>query len=174
MKINSARRLTSVILLLSMTLAGSIAFTNDANIPDVPLNGALDLTYVGHLEKTDDDGLLLEWEGSIGGDFAGKIKWWFIDPSPVITSTYKGGKVDYYKAKWEIWVGGKLVLTGKSAGKTVTPDQSDGLWDGHGIVTEAYGTFAGLKGHKVYETGAVIYGSNPPISFTCTGMFQIY
>jgi hypothetical protein len=151
-----------------------MAFADDTRIPDVPLIGALDVAYVGHLEKTNDDGMLLEWEGSIGGDFAGKIKWWFFNPTPVAASTYRGGKVDYYKARWEIWVGGKLVLAGKSAGKTVTLDQSDGMWDGYGIVTEAYGTFAGFKDHKVYETGAVIYGSNPPISFTCTGMFQIY
>ena len=138
------------------------------------LNGALDLTYVGHLEKTDDDGRLLVWEGSIGGDFAGKINWWFIDPSPIASDTYKGGSVNYYEARWEIWVGEELVLAGESAGKTVTPDQSDGMWDGHGVVTEAYGKFARLKGHKVYETGPVIYGSNPPISLTGTGMFQIY
>jgi hypothetical protein len=174
MKINSAWGLTTVILLLSVTLAGSMAFAEDANLPDLPLNGALDLTYIGHLEKTDDDGMLLEWEGSIGGDFAGKIRWWFFEPSPVVTSTYKGGKVDYYKARWEIWVDGKLALSGRSAGKTVTPNQSDGIWDGHGIVTEAYGAFAGVKGHKIYETGIVFFGSNPPISFTCTGMFQIY
>jgi hypothetical protein len=174
MKIKSARGLTTVILLLSVILAGPMAFANDANVPDVPLTGALDLTYVGHLEKTDGEGRLLVWEGSIGGDFAGKIKWWFIDPSPVASGTYKGGTVDYYEARWEIWVGEKLVLAGKSAGKTVTPDQSDGMWDGHGVVTEAYGTFEQLKGHKVYETGPVIYGSNPPNSLTGTGMFQIY
>ena len=39
----------------------------------VLLNGALDLTYAGHLEKTDDEGRLLVWEGRVGGDFAGSI-----------------------------------------------------------------------------------------------------
>jgi hypothetical protein len=174
MKITSAWGLTTVMLLLSTTLTGPMAFAEATDIPDVPLTGALDLTYVGHLEKTDDDGMPLEWEGSIGGDFAGKIKWWFFEPTPAAASTYKGGKADYYKARWEIMVDGKLVLAGKTAGKTITPDQSDGIWDGHGTVTEAHGTFAGLKGHKVSETGIVFFGSNPPISFTCTGMFQIY
>jgi len=94
-------------------------------------------------------------------------------PLACASTTYKGGKVDYYKARWEIWVDEKLVLAGESAGKTVTPDQSDGMWDGHGVVTEANGKFARLKGRKVYETGPVIYGSNPPVSLTGTGMFQI-
>ena len=174
MKIKSARKLTPVMLVLSMTLAGAIAFADDADVSGALLAGALDLTYVGHLEKTDDDGRLLVWEGSIAGDFAGTIKWWFVNPSPVASAEYMGGKVDYYEARWEIWVGKKLVLAGKSAGKTVTPDQSDGMWDGHGVVTEAYGKFARFERHKVYETGPVIYGSNPPISLTGTGMFQIY
>jgi len=174
MKINSARELTLLMLVLSMTLAGAMAFADDVNVSGARLAGALDLTYVGHLEKTDDEGRLLVWEGSIQGDFAGKIKWWFVDPSPVASTTYMGGKVDYYEAQWEIWVGEKLVLAGESGGKTVNPDQSDGMWDGHGVVTEAYGKFARFMGQKVYETGPVILGSNPPISLTGTGMFQIY
>ena len=49
MKIKSARGLTTVLFLLSVILAGPMAFANDTNVPDVPLTGALDLTYVGHL-----------------------------------------------------------------------------------------------------------------------------
>ena len=138
------------------------------------LIGALDLTYVGHLQKKDGDGRILVWDGSIGGDFEGKINWWFINPSPATSPAYKGGEVGYYKARWEIRVGDNLALAGESAGKTVTPDQSDGMWDGHGIVTEAYGEFAQFKGHRVYETGPVVHGSDPPASLTGTGMFQIY
>ncbi len=138
------------------------------------LIGALDLTYVGHLRKTDHDGRILVWDGSIGGDFGGKINWWFIDPPPATSPAYNHGEVAYYKARWEIRVGDKLILAGESAGKTVTPDQSDGIWDGHGIVTEANGEFAQFKGYRVYETGPVIYGSDPPVSLTGTGMFQIY
>jgi hypothetical protein len=174
MKVRFAWKSTAVMLVLSMTLAWATVLADDADVPGAPLTGPLDLTYVGHLEKTDDDGRLLVWEGSVGGDFAGKIKWWFIDPSTVASSTFMGGTVNYYEARWEIWVGEKLILAGESAGKTVTPDQSDGMWDGHGVVTGAYGRFARFKGHKVYETGPVIYGSNPPFSLTGTGMFQIY
>jgi hypothetical protein len=174
MKIKFAWKSIPVMLVLSMTLVGAITFADNADVTDVLLTGALDLTYAGHLEKTDDDGRLLVWEGSIGGDIGGKIKWWFIDPSTVASTTYMGGTVIYYEARWEIWVGEKLVLAGESAGKTVTPDQSDGMWDGHGVVTEAYGRFARFKGYKVSETGPVIQGSNPPVSLTGTGMFQIY
>jgi hypothetical protein len=161
-----------VLVVLSALLLSTFAIAQEGS--GVLLNGALDLTYVGHLEKTDDDGRLLVWEGSVGGDFAGKIRWWFIDPPPIARGPYKGGVVNYYRARWEIWVSEKLVLAGESAGKTVAPDQLDGIWDGHGVVTEAYGKFARLKGHKVYETGPVIYGSDPPGSLSGTGMFQIY
>ena len=174
MKIKAVLKLTPVLLVLSMTLAGAIAFADDAAVPSARLTGALDLTYVGHLEKMDDDGRLLVWEGGVKGDFAGEIKWWFINPSPVSSTTYMGGKVNYYAARWEIRVDGELVLAGESAGKTVWPDGADGIWDGHGIVMEARGDFGPLKGHNTYETGPVIKGSNPPVSFSSTGMFVIY
>ncbi len=174
MKINAVWELTSVLLVLSMTLAGAIAFADDAAVPSARLTGALDLTYVGHLEQMDDDGRLLVWEGSIEGDFAGEIRWWFVQPSPVSGSTYMGGEVVFYVARWEIWAGEELLLAGESAGKTVYSDGADGMWDGHGVVTEAYGEFTPLKGRKVYETGPVILGSDPPISLSGTGMFQIY
>lgn len=174
MKISFARYLAPVILVTSMTLAPVPASADDADGTGALLTGALDLTYVGHLEKTDGEGRLLVWEGRVGGDFAGNIRWWFVDPSPEASTEYLGGRVDYYRARWEIRVGDKLVLAGESAGKTVTVDESDGMWDGHGIVTEAYGKFARFKGYKVYETGPVIYGSDPPSTLTGTGMFQIY
>jgi len=174
MKIKAVWKFTSVLLVLSMPLAGAIAFADDAAVPSARFTGALDLTYVGHLEKMDDDGRLLVWEGSIKGDFAGEIKWWFVSPSPVSSTTYMGGKVDYYAARWEIWSAGEgeLLLAGESAGKTVFPFTGDGIWDGHGVVTEAKGRFNRLKGRKTYETGTVIWGTDPLLSGR--GMFLIY
>ncbi len=102
------------------------------------------------------------------------MKWWFVQPSPVSGNTYMGGEVVFYVARWEIWAGEELLLAGESAGKTVYPDGADGMWDGHGIVTEASRDFDVLKGRKVYETGPVIVGSDPPVSFSGTGMFLIY
>lgn len=101
------------------------------------------------------------------------MKWWFVDPAPVSPITYDGGEVTFYAARWELWKGDMLVLAGESAGKTVFPEDSDGMWDGHGVVTEANGRLSRLKGHHIYETGPVILGSTPPTSLSGTGMFQV-
>ena len=130
--------------------------------------------FVGHLETVDDQGRLLVWDATIKGDVTGEMKWWFEQPSPVSSTPYAGGRVDYYSARWEIRVDGELVIAGKSAGKTVWAEDADGIWDGDGIVLEAQGDFSLLKGRRIHETGPVIAGSNPPISFSGTGMFMIY
>lgn len=174
MKIEPGWKWTTATFVLLMSLAPATGFANDADAPGALVTSALDVIYVGQLGKTDSSGRLLVWEGNIKGDLTGKIEWWFVEPPPETATKYMGGKVDYYRAKWKIWIDGKLVLVGESAGKTVTPKGSDGMWDGHGVVTEAHGKFARLKGKQVYETGPVIYGSNPPVSLTSTGMFEIY
>ena len=171
MKISFARELAFVLLMVPIAL---LPLPASADAPGALLTGALDLTYAGHREKTDAKGRLLVWEGRVEGDFAGTIRWWFTDPPPEASTEYLGGRIDYYRARWEIWISDELVLAGESAGKTVAADQSDGIWDGHGVVTEAYGKFSRFKGYKVYETGTVIYGSNPPDTLTGRGMFQIY
>ncbi len=138
------------------------------------LVGEVVYQFAGHLEKIDEQGRLLVWEATIEGDVSGEMKWWFVQPAPVTSAPYAGGRVDYYVARWELRVAEELVLAGKSAGKTVWADGADGIWDGHGVVTEARGDFSMLKGHKTYETGPVLKGSNPPISFSGTGLFSIY
>ncbi len=101
------------------------------------------------------------------------MKWWF-GPSPVPGGVhYVGGRVGYYAGRWEIWDGETLLLAGESAGKTVTDDAArDGMWDGHGVVTEASEGFNRLKGRRVYETGPVIREGFPNIYGT--GIFVIY
>ena len=157
-----------------MTLAGPMAFAGDGAVFRGQLTSEIDYWFVGHLNQWDDEGRLLVWEGTIEGDFTGEIKYWFVIPSPVSGSAYVGGEVEFYSARWEIWDGEELLLAGESAGKTVFPDGADGMWDGHGVVTEASKGFNPLKGRKVYETGPVIVGSNPPVSYSGTGMFVIY
>jgi hypothetical protein len=174
MSIKNLSPVTVNSLMLSIALISTVVIADDGDVPNARLIGAIEYTFVGHLEQTDDDGRLLVWEASIAGDIAGEMKWWFVDPAPVSSRTYIGGKVTFYAARWELWVGEQLALAGESAGKTVFPNGSDGMWDGHGVVTEANGEFKELKGRKIFETGPVILGSNPPVSFSGTGMFQIY
>jgi hypothetical protein len=174
MKFKVVRKLTSLLFVFAVLLTGTIACEDEGNAPRGPLASEIVYQFVGHLEEVDDQGRLLVWDASIKGDVTGDLKWWFVQPAPVSSTPYAGGRVDYYAAKWEILVDGELVLAGESAGKTVWRDGADGIWDGHGIVMEARGDFSTLKGRKTYETGPVIKGSNPPVSFSGTGMFLIY
>jgi len=138
------------------------------------LAGKIEYVFVGHLGQTDSDGRLLVWEASVDGEVTGTMKWWFVTPPPVGELAFTTGRVSYYVARWELRVDDELLLAGESAGKTVFQDGADGIWDGHGRVTEAAGKYAGLAGRQIYETGPVIAGSDPPRSFTGTGTFVIY
>ncbi len=178
MKIKAFWVLTSLLLVLSLTLAATMAFAKDGAGRRGPLTSEINYWFVGHEGQWDDEGRLLVWEATIEGDINGTMKYWFgPEPAPIIE--YLGGRVNYYVARWEIWAGKKLLLAGESAGKTVFPDDADGMWDGHGVVTEVRKGFKPLKGRKlkglkVYETGPVIVGSTPPVSYHGTGMFLIY
>ena len=174
MRFKAVRNLTSLLSVFAVSLVGTIVYAEEGSAPREPLASEIVYQFVGHLEEVDDQGRLLVWQATIKGDVTGELKWWFVQPSPVSSTPYAGGRVNYYAARWEIRVDGELVLAGESAGKTVWPDGADGIWDGHGIVMEARGDFGPLKGHNTYETGPVIKGSNPPVSFSGTGMFVIY
>ena len=134
------------------------------------ITSRIDYQHVGRRGETDDQGRRLIWEGTIAGDLNGTMKWWF-GPSPAGLATYRHGRVAYYAARWEIWdSSGALLLAGESAGKTVLPDGEDGIWDGHGVVTEAHGSLNTLKGRRISETGTVLLGPVP----SGTGIFVIY
>ena len=138
------------------------------------LSGTIDYQFVGHQEQMDDEGRTLVWEATISGELEGKMKWWFVNPPPAAPADYAEGQLTFYAARWEIWDGDNLLLAGESAGKTDFPAGKDGIWDGHGRVTEAATKYAVLKGRRIYETGTVILGEQPPTSFTGTGLFVIY
>jgi len=180
MKLKAISLLTSFLLALSMALVGPMAFAGQDAVPNGKLVSQIDYWFVGHLAQLDQDGRLLVWEGTISGDINGEMKWWFEIPSPVTAPIYPSGiEVLFYSARWEIWSDNEMLLAGESAGKTLAPEgvfpgAVDGIWDGHGVVTEAHGRFNPLKGRKVYETGPVIIGDTPPVSFYGTGMFVIY
>ena len=174
MKFKTASKLISLLLIVVVSSPGTITYADEGDTPSELLASEIVYEFVGHLEEFDDQGRLLVWDATITGDVTGELKWWFVQSSPTSSTPYLGGRVDFYSARWEIRVNGELVLAGESAGKTVWPDGADGIWDGHGIVMEARGDFSTLKGRKTYETGPVIKGSNPPVSFSGTGMFLIY
>lgn len=161
-------------LVVFVAQTSQMALAENNSILDERLTGEIDYWYAGHLGQTDDEGRLLVWEATIECDVKGKMKWWFVKPPPASAITYTGGRLTFYAARWELWVDDELLVAGETAGKTVFRGGADGIWDGHGRVTEAKGRFKALNGHKVYETGPVIVGSDPPKSFTGTGMFLIY
>lgn len=166
MKIKVVRVLPSLVVALALTPATPMAESSSSSSA---LTSRIDYEYVANGEM-DDEGRVLVWEGTIEGDITGTMKWWF-GPSPAPYVGYQGGGVGYYEARWEIWDDAELLLAGESAGKTVIPDGADGMWDGHGVVTEASMELNTLKGRKVYETGPVIWD---PFPFSGTGIFLIY
>lgn len=174
MNINADWRLSQLLVMLSISQTAQVAFAENDAIRSERLTGRIDYSYVGHLGEMDDKGRSLVWEATIEGDLKGTIKWWFVNPPPVSEVPYADGRLTFYTARWELWVGEKLLLAGHTAGKTDFRNSADGIWDGHGRVTEADDKFRSLKGRAVYETGSVILGSDPPKSFSGTGMFQIY
>jgi hypothetical protein len=163
-----------VLLILVIALLNLLAFAASADDEKEQLVGKIDYRFVGHLEKSDNQGRLLVWQGTIEGDLNGEIRWWFERPTPVPNVEYTGGAISFYSAYWEILKDGKMVLAGQSAGKMVFPDNTDGIWDGNGVVTRADRDHRQFKGRKIAETGAVVTGSNPPVSFSGSGMFQVY
>ncbi len=176
MQSKNVRALASLLLVLSMALTGVTALADDDDDSDgskARLVSKIEYTYVGYKQQFDEEGRLLVWESSIEGDVTGEIKWWMDLTIPDMGSAFLGGTVNYYAARWEIRNDGNLLLAGDSAGKTVWPDGEDGIWDGHGVVTDADGRFDGLKSRKMYETGPVIF-VGMPFSLSGTGMFVIY
>ena len=174
MKFNTVSKLISLLLIVVVSSLGTITYADEGDTPSELLASEIVYEFVGHLEEFDDQGRLLVWDATITGDVTGELKWWFVQPPPTSSTPYVGGRVDFYSARWEIRVDGELLLAGNSAGKTVWADGADGIWDGHGVVTEAGADFSLFKGHKIFETGMVFKGSNPPVSFSGTGLFVIY
>jgi hypothetical protein len=171
MKTAISRLVATLLLVIPVSLAVS---ADNAAKPGAVLTSQIEYRFVGHEQQVDDDGRLLVWEATITGDITGTMKWWFEQPPPVAEQVYEGGRVSFYAARWEVFADDKLVLAGFSAGKTVFPDGEDGIWDGHGVVTDAVGRFNALKGGEIYETGPVLLGEEPPITFAGTGLFQVY
>lgn len=174
MRIQVIRRLMLLLTALSVALSMQMAIAENNEGPRERLTGKIDYWFVGHLQQMDDAGRLLVWEGTIEGDLEGKMKWWFVNPPPVSPIPHASGRTSFYAARWELWIDDELALAGESAGKTVFFDGADGIWDGHGRVTQVASRFKTLNGREIYETGPVLSGEDPPKTFSGTGMFLIY
>jgi len=159
---------------LLVSVANVSAHASDVPVPNGLSANPINYRFVGHLGEFDDAGRLLVWEGTIDGPISGDVKWWFVVPSPIPPGVHVGGATAFYQAYWEISQEGRMVLAGESAGKTVFADGEDGIWDGHGVVTDAKGRFSPLKGRKIYESGPVLVGDNPPVTYEGAGIFSIY
>lgn len=164
-----------VVVLFSMTTTvEQTACAEGQSHSDEYLAGEINYRFVGHLEQVDEKGRLLVWDAQVAGDIQGTMKWWFVNPPPSSEISYSGGRLTFYAARWELWDGDELLLAGVSAGKTNFRNGGDGIWDGHGRVTESRGKYERLGGRLVYETGPVILGADPPETLTGTGVFLIY
>ncbi len=133
--------------------------------PPAPLFSQIEYRFVGDRGERDAEGWLLLWVASIEGDLNGEARWWFEEPNPIPDLAVAGGAFAYYEGKWEVRVEGAPVLSGRSAGKVVTRTGEDGVWDGHGVVTDASAAYRAWLGRRIYETGPVVFGetaADPP------------
>ncbi|MHC4117074.1 MAG: SgcJ/EcaC family oxidoreductase [Planctomycetota bacterium] len=140
------------LLALVLLVALGPVFADDDEIgaeePAPSLTGTTEHNFVGHLGTIDDEGRLLAWEGTIGGDINGVIQWWMGPMSTI-------GHISNYVYRVEIWNSDKtvLLLAGEAAGSTTAAPGKDGFWRGKGIVTQASAEFENWIGRQVFESG---------------------
>ena len=164
--------------LFSVVISVLVAFIygcarKDPDAPGLHIN-SLDYRFVGNRGEMDGSGGRLVWEATVVGEIGTDMKWWFYEPPQTGGEELMNVTITYYTARWEIWSDEDLLIAGESNGKTVFAKDADGVWDGHGVVTEARAGFEPFVGKRIYETGPVKIGSNPPLSYTGQGMFVIY
>lgn len=139
--------------------------------PAAPLSSQIEYRFVGDRGETDAEGWTLLWIASMEGDLAGEARWYFLQPNPIPDVAVQGASLAYYEARWEVRVSDQVVLAGRSAGKTVTPEGEDGIWDGHGVVTSAAGSYQDYVGRHTYETGPVVFSDEGPWG---RGLFTVH
>lgn len=165
-------------LTLCLIMLGLSAPVTAGETEDSPMRVILyDLNLLFDLGIVNDDGQLLVWTGKIKGHVDGYMAWWFDLPfkEPLIHDDFV---IDFYSSRWEIFdsdpyppdgSGGvvfnpdaKLLLAGLSAGETLyatDPADSDGNWDGDGIVTETCREYRKWRGCIMHESGPVLISS---------------
>jgi hypothetical protein len=146
---------------------------SETQLPPPPLYSEIGYTYVGDRGETDEDGWALVWTATVEGDVSGEARWYFVEPNPIADLEVSNGSYAYYESRWQILVGGQVIMSGRSAGKTVTTADQDGVWDGHGVVTDASDAYRAYVGRPTYETGPVIFGDDPPQTMWGRGILAI-
>ena len=163
-------RYVFLLLLLPLTVGCAGASTS---VPPEPLFNQIEYRYAGDLQEFDAGGWQLLWVGTIEGAVSGEVRWWFEEPNPIADVALEQGSIAYYEARWEIRSGDEVLLAGRSGGKTVTVGEGDGIWDGHGVVTQASAAYQAYVGLHTYETGPVVFGDDPPSSSWARGLLTI-
>ncbi len=166
------KKLVFVTLLAAVVATiGLVVVQTETASANKPLTGTIDYSFVGHLGELDGEGRLLVWEATISGDIEGVMLWWFVGGGgPPNMPHPDAPHVSFYEARWEIFdSAGNLVLAGDSSGVTARPRGKDGIWNGHGKVTEASGEFENWIGRHVSEGGNV----NWDFPFSGSGIFRI-
>ena len=167
---------TIALFALALLLDLGTVLADDDEKPAPSLACTIECHFAGHLGIFDDDGRLLVWTGEIDEDIEGVILWWFD-----LTGSKDTGLVKHYVARWEIWSDDPLeenseavlLLAGDDAGTTSVPPGKDGIWQGEGMVTEAYGEFEDWNGRHVHETGNVTWAIPGVLPLGGEGIFRI-
>ncbi|MBT8488162.1 MAG: hypothetical protein HKN72_02020 [Gemmatimonadetes bacterium] len=144
--------------------------TTSGELPPSLLN-QIEYRFVGDRGETNAEGWTLLWVADLEGDLSGQARWYFLEPNPIPDLTVQGASIAYYEARWEVRVSDRVILAGRSSGKTVTREGEDGIWDGHGVVTSASASYQEYLGRHTYETGPVVLGDDLPWG---RGLFTIH
>lgn len=166
--------LALIVLAALATGSARSTMSDDVAAAEGVISARIDYRFVGDRGEVDSAGRRLVFEATVEGDITGTMTWWFVDPAPAPRIDYEGGYTDYYEARWEIRSGDSLLLAGESVGKTFFLEGEEGIWDGHGTVTEGHGAFEDVVGRHYYETGPVVEGSDPPATMFGTAIIVIH
>lgn len=163
-------------LLMALVVAACAAEPphSASRAPAEPLLSQIEYRFAGDRGEVDAGGWTLVWTATMEGDLSAEARWYFPEPSPIPVVAIEGGDIAYYEARWEVRVEDRMILAGWSAGKTVTMDGEDGIWDGHGVVTEASDAYQAYVGRHTFETGPVILGDEPAAIPRGRGLFAIH
>lgn len=170
-----------VAVVTALLLAAGPASANEGVTPMLKMHNAYHFVFgsgflpaASFAGRTGETVWALAWEGTVGGDVSGVMRWWV-----VFTPPDKAGSVD----RWEIWdckpvwpapAGcfddpARLIMAGYETFDYPTAAE----WEAKGVVTDADEQHAEWVGKRIAEGGSVEYdtGGTPTGGI---GLFTIY